>query len=748
MGFTFQASKFEDKSLEKQYSKEQLLSIEGVANQQVNIYIYLSSLRILFMNLVISVDSFEARMKMIPLFIIPDVVGLIVKFLFRRKFVPLKYVRFPTFLVMASQIICGLGVVSCREDDFLRGNGIKIIIIFVIMSAHGLKSFNYTLVLNVIMQLFYFLFYKHSTFWDAFDIFSENICAILFCLQLNLHFDEEHRSNFLLRQKLKNQEKIYHQFLHSQTNPIIIFSSKKGVFFQNKASVDLFGEFTLTSIISTFYKFNCKDDQTLCLIEYVHRFLDSNKEDISEKEFILPPDDASGKEKIFQVTIIGSSFFEEKSTIGVSLRDVTERVEFEEAKAATQFRNMLLCGISHEMRTPLNGIIGILHIVKKKTTGKIKDYTKIALTSSFFLENKINDILDYSQIMSGQFKLHKKHGNLKSLLNRIYKSGLVEIQKRPIEFKVCINEDVPDQLKLDFKRVLQILLNLVGNAIKFTKEGQISVHVNAPALQILEFAVSDSGCGMSEEQINALFRLKSKSMSVKSSEIKACDLPGLGLTVSQLICKEMNSELKVFSEQLKGSTFIFTINYSLSSKDKEPKTDPGLPNISNSEESKDDLLIPSEQKCAITIKNTAPSLNYFSYFSGIKTLIVDDNEINRYVLRCLLKKYGVERKEASNGEQAVAIFKEWWKEEQNMLILMDLEMPVIDGLQATKLIRSFSGNANNPYIVAVTAFASENERDKCKEVGFNQFCTKPITPKSLKTVIFKFTDLLKNTSKT
>lgn len=383
------------------------------------------------------------------------------------------------------------------------------------------------------------------------------------------------------------------------------------------------------------------------------------------------------------------------------LRNAKKKAE-EGAKTKADF----LANMSHEIRTPMNAIMGMTHLIKNTELNfKQKDYVDKISKSSQHLLSLISDILDFSKIEAGKLKIEKTYFNLNDIVENLVNLFDSKCQTKDIKLSFHIDPYLSRNLCGDPLRLNQILINYVNNAVKFTEKGEILVRIEKQRDIkndcIIKFEVEDTGIGMNQEQCSKLFQ---SFQQADTSITRKYGGTGLGLAISKKLASLMDGEVGVESEYGKGSRFWFTAKM-------------GIVSLYN------ESMYLSPQLNSDSLRGIRDS----------RILLAEDNELNIQVIVELLEEKGFFIDVAENGEVAVDKINK----NKYDLVLMDMQMPIMDGVTATKIIRNNSEHLSLP-IIAITANAMISDRDKCIEAGMNDYIVKPIEPDKVFTILLKW----------
>nr|WP_315177301.1 response regulator [uncultured Flavobacterium sp.] len=524
---------------------------------------------------------------------------------------------------------------------------------------------------------------------------------------------------------LRESEKRYRELLNNLDVGIILHDKDNSIIFSNPKASELIGldkdQMNGKQIFNPEWEFIKVDNKPLTQENYpVNEILYTKK---LIKNFIIGIK-KNEKDSIQWLLINGFPVFNnlgEIVEVVISFIEITELKKFEielikardQAEAANKAKSSFLTNMSHEIRTPLNGIIGFTDLLMKTNLDKNQtEYMNTVHESAIMLIEIINNILDFSKIESGKLELNVEQVNLFDLIHHVIDIFKYQAEINNIDLIVNIDATVPNYVLVDSVRLKQILVNLIGNAMKFTKEGSVALNVTAVFSENenqchLKFLVKDTGIGIKDENHEKIFQ---SFIQEDNTITRKFGGTGLGLAITNQLLALMNSKLELNSHFGEGSEFFFTVQLEKS-------------NHKNDSKDFDDSVEVGEE--IPSIKN----------LSNKKILVVEDNKINMLLVKTLLKSIlpGSTVLEASDGKKAIKLYKK----EKLDLILMDIQMPHKNGYETTAEIKQLKKYNNIP-IIALTAGIMLGEKEKCLESGMDDYVSKPIIRSNLEKVLFKW----------
>jgi signal transduction histidine kinase/ActR/RegA family two-component response regulator len=530
---------------------------------------------------------------------------------------------------------------------------------------------------------------------------------------------------------LRNQKNQWVQSLKSkiEENNILLNNTEVHIWYLINANT--FG--AVNKAHASFFRKNMKDMEYNSIYnvfeEEVAEAIVLNNVDVFMKKMKIKKEswisNGQGEKRLLMITYVPKMDVKQNVEYVIcSAEDITEihRVQQEliKAKETAEMESLLksrfLANMSHEIRTPLNGIVGFLNILEQTTLSEEQlDYIKSANFACEGLLNVINDILDISKIEAGMLALEQKPFNIKTLLEDLVYFWKMKATEKNILLNLSLDEGLFENVIGDGQRVGQILNNLLSNGIKFTDKGQVSLGIkklyeNETFLEIA-FEVKDTGVGISEEN---KFKLFTPFVQVDASSKRYFGGTGLGLSISKELAELMGGKLTFKSELGQGSKFTFVVKF-----DKNLGSQ-----ITHYKDQRDRVNTTVEVHGK---NNGLKDLDHI--WKGIKPtiLLVEDNPINQRVASKILERNGLACDKVENGQKALEALLNIKYD----VILMDCEMPVMDGYEATVEIRKIQKSGKRSIIIAMTANAMDGEREKCLQIGMDDYVSKPINVKLL-----------------
>lgn len=377
----------------------------------------------------------------------------------------------------------------------------------------------------------------------------------------------------------------------------------------------------------------------------------------------------------------------------------TQNMAIEEAQKASRMKSQFMATVSHEIRTPMSGVIGMTELLSEtELTAEQREIVQTIKTCGENLLNLVNDILDYSKLEADKVHLDKRPFKLSDTVKNTLDLFQYKARQKDIKLIANIDSSVQHFILQDEARLYQVLFNLVGNAVKFTKKGEISLTAKRSSNDRLRIDITDTGIGIPEDKLDTIF--ESFTQLTPGHQVDSVGT-GLGLAISRSLVQLMGGDIKVRSTVNQGSCFSFEIE--------APSVE-----ITGEEQSK-----------------TSTSSKVVSDLSNLRTLIVEDNPINQKLLLSILERHNVQVDLAENGDIAY----QKTRDNEYHLIFMDVQMPVLDGLEATKKIRNDVQIKRQPIIIALTANVTPEHQEECLKAGMNDFLPKPIRLQTIRSLL-------------
>lgn len=435
----------------------------------------------------------------------------------------------------------------------------------------------------------------------------------------------------------------------------------------------------------------------------------------SQEVFLIGKSQLGEKTFEWKVSLVK---WEGKTAATLLMRDVTLLMQLESAKHEAHIKNVMMRSVSHELRTPANAFTNLI----ERTIGcaglpeVAKNFLELAHDNCQHLLHVVNDLLDYSQFLHGSFKLNKRKFDLRQTLKSSFKPYEYMIRASGLEAIIHVDSTLPINGINDPSRITQVIMNLLSNATKFTRKGQVMLTASRVGINLMSVEVSDTGVGISMQQQALLCTLFGKLKENESLNPQGC---GLGLHISNLLALQLGGEeLKINSVFGEGTSVSFLVN------------------LSDGEYFPTDYSLDVEEE---KISFAVPLFNFSSQSYLGKVLVVDDNVFNRDIISSILKDIGVECVKVSSGFEAIEAILEHKFPFQ--LMFLDYEMPELNGPETAKRLHSMLDEGELmelPVIVAYTAYSSEKDIQECRDAGMEEFLSKPCSARDVKQMILKY----------
>ncbi|PKV52181.1 PAS domain S-box-containing protein [Aquimarina sp. MAR_2010_214] len=531
--------------------------------------------------------------------------------------------------------------------------------------------------------------------------------------EINERLTEEVIERKKVEEELKYSEHLNTTILETAMDGVILVNSKGVVLNWNKQAeniLELKREETIGHNIYSLVPYKLRQELKRSFSNYIQ----TGNDELINKRVETSVNRKNGSIVYIELTVIAIETKDDYLFNGF-FRDITNRKiidnEIREAKViaekSTKAKTVFLSNMSHEIRTPLNVILGLTGILQKSNFTNPQVDKKNLDGIQFSAENLlilINDILDFSKIEAGKLTLHNTDFSLKELITNISRGFKIKADEKGLKYTTLITPSVPKFIIGDQLRLNQILINLIGNAIKFTQTGEITIQVKTEESStegiIINFSVKDTGVGIPENKLKNIFESFYQVHKPGKDKIEGT---GLGLSISKQLIELQGGILKAESKPGAGSTFDFSITYG-----------------------KSNFRSTGINKKHTTMSDNTPNL------SGMRVLVVEDNKMNQFFIKQLFSNWHIDTHIADNGVIAL----EKLKSSTYDLILMDMHMPIMDGPETTEIIRNSNNNQINKIpIIACSADVFPESKKKAIESGMNFYLTKPLSEQALEEVL-------------
>jgi PAS domain S-box-containing protein len=509
--------------------------------------------------------------------------------------------------------------------------------------------------------------------------------------------------------EIKRRERHLHLLIEHTPMPVTVLNTHLDYEYVNQIFTDTFGysESDLLNFHLSIRRMAASEEETTRASLLMKSFLQNNR---SEKAFLFKAVTKENKQIYAETyyTRVGNKII-------IAYHDITARILIEEnlkkardaERSANKAKSQFLANMSHEIRTPMNAVLGMAQLLNQTQLDyEQKDYIETILNSGELLLSIINDLLDLSKIEAGHFEIALQPLDFKACVLQCTRLMEGNFRSKKLEFSSHISENCPQVVHGDHNRIQQILLNLLNNACKYTEKGSVELDVDASLIDEgtanIVIHVKDTGIGINEESLKYIFNPFNQG---DSSNTRKYGGTGLGLTIVKRIVNIMGGRIDVNSKESVGSIFTVTIPMKL-----------GKP---------EELNLTAKKK-----KSRSPHMHDLERRS---ILLTEDNEVNLKLTHIILKKLGLKADTAHNGNEAIEMLKQ-----QNYdIVLMDIQMPVMDGTTATQIIRNEFPPEKQPYIIAMTAHAMASDAERFLRTGMNDYISKPVKINLLKDALYK-----------
>lgn len=639
----------------------------------------------------------------------------------------------------------GLYSTYSKNYLFFLGSALESIRVFLFISK---IRWYFVLTANLILN---FMILQNSIYIKEFDN-QANLFPIIFpiimgnTLPILIYFQERNDRSFFHRnlnfdKTLKSFEVLINEIMPNQL--IILDKTLQSILFCNQEVKNFYDSQDHNYIYKRINSILVADENSNHPISLLKKgkSLDSNI--FLNFQSSIPGKNTS-EDSFFNIKF-GRIHWQNEEAFLILLSDISAMKLVHKLKELDAYKDQLLATVSHDLRTPLNGLKGILELLAGRLIDKeLLKYLKIASRCSNLLLFMINDILDFSQITNGKLRLNFSKYQIPRLIKEVFNMVKFQIEGKQLQLILDLPFDLKVQFLLtDYRRVQQVLLNLISNAMKFTNEGFIKLTIrkknSANKKIMLEFSVEDTGIGIRAEDLHKLFHLFGK-LDLESPHMNRTGV-GLGLVISkrlvELLSNDPNAVINVESQFGKGTRFSFELPFEIPEEEdvNEEFNEEEEKVYTNFQEYRRRVNSPNlksvENTSSINSTHNLPLSSDSPYINAKKILIVDDDQISLFIIGKYLESFGLKYQAVSDGKKAIEMVMH---EKSFDLILMDCNMPIMNGFEASRRIKNlvYKKKIYPLKILALTANTTTEDIDECKESGMDDYLAKPIGKKEFK----------------